>query len=95
MLGEICDKRQHLVHTMVPWQPAHWSPAYTDSKVLADFAVCDIKFSQIEGNCQKFSHIDISNSVTSKMFQHFDKHEGRYDTKTFQPSVFYFIEQKS
>ena len=30
---------------------------YTVRKVLADFALCDVKFSQIDGNGRKFSHI--------------------------------------
>ena len=43
---------------------------YTVRKVLADFAVCDYckalcdeKFSQIEGNGRKFRHLELSNSV--------------------------------
>ena len=28
----------------------------------------DVKFSQIEGNCRKFRHIELSNSVISKFF---------------------------
>ena len=42
---------------------------YTVRKVLADFAVCDVlcdvKFSHIEGNGRKFSHIQLSNIVSS------------------------------
>ena len=51
---------------------------YTVSKVLADFAVCDwwrcckalcdVKFSQIEGKGRQFSHIELSNGVISFKF---------------------------
>ena len=56
------------------------SPAvYTVRKVLADFAayvtndaiaklLYDVKFSQIEGNSRKFSHIELSNIGSSVKF---------------------------
>ena len=31
-------------------------------------ALCDVMFSQKEGNCRKFSHIELSNSFISKIF---------------------------
>ena len=47
----------------------------TVRKILADYAVCDrrryckalcdVKFSQIEGNSRTFCHIEISNSVVT------------------------------
>ena len=60
------------------WRKKNPTNSYTVRKVLADFTVCDwwrnckalcyIKFRQIEGKGQKFSYIELSNSIISEIF---------------------------
>ena len=60
------------------WRKKNPTNSYTVRKVLADFtvcdwwrnckALCDINFRQIEGKGQKFSYIELSNSIISEIF---------------------------
>ena len=70
---------------------------YTVRKVLADFAVCDwrcyiakvlcdVKFSHIEGNSRKFSHIQLSNIVSSVKLSN----SARADIYTLRKQYFFW-----